>query len=227
MGIVGGAIPFVLFFEGLKRASSTDAAFLQKTLVVWVALLAVPLLRERLNAAHIAAIALLVVGQAKLAGGWPTLRADAASILILGATLCWAVEVVIAKQLLPRRSSLTLGAARMGIGVIALIAWVAATGRLHVLTGLDAGAWGWALLTGVLLCAYVAFWFAALARAQAVDVTAVLVGGALVTAALNAIAQGTALRPQASGLAIITIGVALACIATRYSRPASVATSPS
>ena len=130
VGIIGGAVPFVLFFEGLQRAGSTDAAFLQKTLVVWVALLAVPLLHERLNAGHVAAIALLIVGQAKLTSGWPSLRVNAASTLILAATLCWAVEVVIAKQLLPRRSALTLGVARMGIGAVALVAWVALTGRL-------------------------------------------------------------------------------------------------
>jgi len=215
VGIIGGAVPFVLFFEGLQRAGSTDAAFLQKTLVVWVALLAVPLLHERLNAGHIAALALLVVGQAKLASGWPSLRADTASTLILAATLCWAVEVVIAKQLLPRRSALSLGAARMGIGVVALLAWVAITGRLHILSGLGADAWGWALLTGVLLCAYVVCWYAALARAQAVDVTAVLVAGALITATLNDAAHGAALGPQASGLILITIGVVLACVATR------------
>ncbi len=214
VGIIGGAIPFVLFFEGLKRAGATDAAFLQKTLVLWVALLAVPLLRERLNFGHLAAIAMLVVGQAKLTSGWPSLRADAASTLILAATLCWAVEVVIAKRLLVRCSALTLGSARMGIGAVALVAWVGVTGRLPVLAGLGAGAWGWAVLTGVLLFGYVACWFAALARAQAVDVTAVLVAGALVTAALSSAAQGSPLRPQASGLVLIAIGVALACVAT-------------
>lgn len=226
VGIIGGAIPFVLFFEGLKRASSTDAAFLQKTLVVWVALLAVPLLRERLNAGHVAAIALLIVGQARLTSGWPTLRTDAASTLILAATLCWAVEVVIAKRLLARRSALTLGTARMGIGVVALVAWVAVTGRFHVLTGLGTEAWGWALLTGMLLCAYVTCWFAALARAQAVDVTAVLVAGALVTAALNSAAQGVALRPQAAGLIFIATGVALACVAATRSQSPAVELSP-
>jgi len=215
VGIIGGAVPFVLFFEGLQRAGSTDAAFLQKTLVVWVALLAVPLLHERLNAGHFAAIALLIVGQAKLAGGLPSLRVDAASTLILAATLCWAVEVMIVKQLLPRRSPLALGAARMGIGVVALLAWNAITGRLHLLSSLSADAWGWALLTGVLLSAYVVCWYAALARAQAVDVTAVLVAGALVTAALNDAAQGAAIGPQASGLILIAIGVALVCVATR------------
>ena len=48
---IGGSVPFVLFFEGLARATATQAAFIQKTLVVWVALLAVPLLRERLRPA--------------------------------------------------------------------------------------------------------------------------------------------------------------------------------
>ncbi len=60
VAIVGGSVPFVLFFEGLARATSVHAAFLQKTLVVWVAVLAVPLLSERLGWAQVAAVGLLV-----------------------------------------------------------------------------------------------------------------------------------------------------------------------
>ena len=62
-------MPFVLFFEGLARASSTQAAFLNKTLVLWVALLAVVILKERLQVWHWIAIGLLLVGQAGLSGG--------------------------------------------------------------------------------------------------------------------------------------------------------------
>ena len=72
VGVIGGSVPFLLFFEGLSRASSSDAAFVHKTLVVWVALLAVPLLGERVGALQWGAIALLVLGQASLAGGWTT-----------------------------------------------------------------------------------------------------------------------------------------------------------
>ena len=54
--MIGGSVPFVLFFEGLARAEATQAAFIQKTLVVWVALLAVPLLRERFGVPHALAI---------------------------------------------------------------------------------------------------------------------------------------------------------------------------
>src|SRR5262249_36322644 len=68
VGVVGGSVPFVLFFEGLARAEATQAAFIQKTLVVWVVLLAVPLLRERFGVPHLLAICLLVAGQAWIAG---------------------------------------------------------------------------------------------------------------------------------------------------------------
>ena len=51
VGVIGGSIPFILFFSGLALASAPSAAFIQKTLFVWVALLAVPILGERLGVA--------------------------------------------------------------------------------------------------------------------------------------------------------------------------------
>ncbi len=68
IGVIGGGVPFLLFFEGLARASSGQAAFIHKTLLVWVALLAVPFLAERITAVHLGAMALLVAGQAYLTG---------------------------------------------------------------------------------------------------------------------------------------------------------------
>src|SRR5262249_45486785 len=94
VGVVGGSVPFVLFFEGLSRAEATQAAFIQKTLVVWVALLAVPLLRERVGVPHALAIGLLVAGQAWIAGHAGTIAFGQGEAMILAATLLWAVEVV-------------------------------------------------------------------------------------------------------------------------------------
>lgn len=205
IGVIGGSLPFVLFFEGLSRASSPQAAFIHKTLVLWVALLALPLLKERLQWGHWVAIGLLVVGQVGLAGGLPG-EFGTAGLMILAATLLWAVEVVVAKWLLAGVSSWTVGLARMGLGSAALVAWLAVRGELGALGALTRGQLGWALVTGALLAGYVATWFAALARAQAVDVTAVLVLAAPVTAALNAAVTGTALSPQASWLALLLLG---------------------
>lgn len=205
VGVIGGSIPFLLFFEGLARASSVQSAFLHKTLVVWVAVLAVAVLRERLTVFHWVAIALLVVGQIGLVGGVTT-GLGSGELMILAATLLWSVEVVVAKRLLGALSSWTVGLARMGIGSVLLVAWVVARGQATVLLSMDATQWGWVLLTGAILAGYVATWFAALARAQAVDVTAVLVLGALVTAALQAAVQGIGVSTQLGWLAMLLGG---------------------
>src|SRR5664280_2794687 len=183
VGVFGGAIAFVLFFEGLALASATDAAFLQKTLLVWVALLAVPLLGERLGALQVSAIAFLMLGQIGLAGGTTTILGRG-QLMVLGATLLWAAEMIIAKKLLADLSSWTVGLTRMGIGSLVLIAWTLIRGDGGALVALTGTQWMWVLVTGVILAGYVSTWFAALSRAPAVDVTAVLVVGAVITCLL-------------------------------------------
>jgi drug/metabolite transporter (DMT)-like permease len=92
VAVVGGSVPFVLFFEGLARAQATQASFIQKTLVVWVALLAVPLLRERFRAPHALAVCLLIGGQAWLAGSAGHVVFGEGEAMIFVATLLWAIE---------------------------------------------------------------------------------------------------------------------------------------
>jgi drug/metabolite transporter (DMT)-like permease len=208
---IGGSIPFVLFFEGLSRASATQAAFIHKTLVVWVALLAVPILRERLGPAHVLAISLVMLGQGWLAGELGTVTFGAGEAMILAATLLWAVEVIVVKKLVVSIEPRTLAAGRMALGTVVLVAWLAVSGRGGDLLALGADQWGWAILTGLLLTAYVATWYMALARAQAVDVTAVLVFGAVVTALLAGSADGVPV--DTVGLVLITAGVALVAAA--------------
>lgn len=218
VGVVGGSLPFLLFFEGLSRASSAQAAFLHKTLVVWVALLAVPLLAERVGPLQWGAIGLLVAGQASLAGGVAAplhMPWGSGELMVLAATLCWAVETVLVKRLLGGLTSWTVALARMVLGSLVLVGWAAARGQAADVVRLDAEQLGWVLLTGLLLAGYVGTWFAALARAQAVDVTAVLVVGALVTAVLSAVVDGTALVPQLAGLTMLVAGGALVLVGTR------------
>jgi drug/metabolite transporter (DMT)-like permease len=211
IGIVGGSVPFVLFFEGLARTSSTQAAFLQKTLVVWVALLAIPVLAERIRLPHLAAIALLMVGQVLLVGRLPVPDGTLGEALVLAATLLWAVEVVVAKRVLRDIAPATVAVSRMVLGSVVLVGWLAVTGRLDTLTGLSANGWLWAVLTGAILAGYVATWFTALALAPAVDVTAVLVVAAVITALLNAAVKGATITATAgAGLVLVALGAALA-----------------
>jgi drug/metabolite transporter (DMT)-like permease len=219
LSVVGGSVPFVLFFEGLARIASNplQAQFINKTLVVWVALLAVIVLRERIGLLQIGAVAVLVIGQAVLSGGSSSvfdISFGRGEVMILAATIMWAIEVVLAKVLLRSLSSWTVALARMLAGSILLVAWVVITGKASVLVHMDAHQWKWVLVTGTLLAAYVATWLAALALAPAASVTAVLVAAVPVTAVLQSIVKHTALRPQLDGLSIVLAGAALALIAT-------------
>ena len=219
VGIVGGGLAFVLFFDGLADTTATPAAFMRDSLVIWVAVLAVPFLHERLMWWNIAAIGLLVVGEVAVAGGVGHLAASRGEVLILVATLLWAVEVVVIKVLLRDLAPAAVALVRMGLGAVTLIVYLMATGSLRSLVSLDATQVGWALLTGLLLSAYVATWVTALARARALDVTSILVGSALVTALLQAAAGTSSLAPQALGLVLIATG-ATAVLWSGLRRPA-------
>ena len=123
VAVIGGSIPFVLFFEGLARASSTNAAFIQKTLVIWVAVLAVPLLRERLARWHIAAIAGLVCGPgaARRGPARNQLRHWRGDDLRRHTAVGRGDHR--GQRLLPGLSVLTVATARMGGGVLILVGY--------------------------------------------------------------------------------------------------------
>lgn len=220
IGVIGGSVPFVLFFSGLAMASAPTAAFIHKTLFVWVVLLAVPFLGERLGWFPIAALGILLAGQF-LAAPPTGVTWGSGETMILAATLMWAVEVVIARRLLLGSvPSPVLGAARLGIGLVVLIAYLGVTGRFAVVTSLTATQWAWGLGTGALLAAYVGTWLAALRRAPATVVASVLVLGAPITAILGAVTNGTVPpAPVLAGQVVITLSVgAVAVLALRSAR---------
>jgi drug/metabolite transporter (DMT)-like permease len=221
IAVIGGAVPFVLFFEGLARATSTNAAFIHKTLVVWVAIGATVMLREQLSAVHVAAIGLLVGGHLVLTGGLGAVSFGSAELLVLSATLLWAVEVLVVKRLLADVPARLAATARMTGGSVLLVAWLALTGRLGELAALDARQWLWILLTGSTLAAFVGTWYTALSLAPAIDVTAVLVLGAVVTGVLDAGFRDVPLTTDSAGYVLIAIGalaVAARAIAERPDR---------
>ncbi len=216
IGVLGGSIPFVLFFTGLAQATAPGAAFIHKTMFIWVALLAVPFLGERLGLLQVLALGALLGGQLLLAppnlagAGWGT-----GETLITLATLLWAVETVIARRLLGSVPSLVVGTGRMGIGLVLLVGYLAVTGKLGGIVSVSAEGWGWVLLTGVFLAGYVASWMAALQRAPASAVTAVLVLAAVITTLLQALANGTLPAPTAViGAVVLAVGVVTVGIVT-------------
>jgi drug/metabolite transporter (DMT)-like permease len=212
IGIVGGSLPFVLFFAGLAQASAPSAAFIHKTLFIWVALLAVPFLGERLGLAQLAALGVLLAGQALVLT--PTgVTWGSGETMIAAATLLWAVETIIAKRVLRDVPSTVVGACRLGVGLVVLAGFLAVSGKLGAVASLTPTQWAWAALTGAFLFGYVSTWFAALQRAPASLVTAILVLGVPVTAVVQAVASGTVpAAPALAGQALILVAGAILLI---------------
>jgi drug/metabolite transporter (DMT)-like permease len=210
--VIGGSIPFILFFSGLAQATGPGAAFIQKTLFIWVAALAMIFLGESLGIAQVVALVALFAGVV-LVGPAGTPGAGTADVMILGATLLWAVEVIVARRLLGRDGvSVRLAAtSRMALGAALILGFLLVTGRIGAIAAFTVEQWAIVGATGLLLLGYVGSWYGALQRAPASLVTTVLVGGAIITAGLAAIRTGQLPAPTVeSGLLLLAVALVMA-----------------
>ncbi len=208
LAVIGGSIPFALFFTGLKLASAPSAALIQKSLFIWVALLAVPLLHEKLGKWVVAGLAVLLAGQLlsnlPKAWGW-----GFGENLILIATMLWAFETILAKRLLGALPTALVATARMAGGALVLWLVLIANHQATQVLAMNANQWMWVAITSAFLFGYVMTWYAALKRAPATVVTSVLTIGAVITVGLTAVLEGKGvdLLPGV-GLVLTTAGVA-------------------
>ena len=211
IGVVGGSLPFALFFTGLSMTSAVSASLIHKTLFIWVALIALPFLGERLGKIQWAALGLLLVGNFFL-GAWQQLTFGTGELLIFIATLLWAVENIIAKRALRQMSSLLVASARMILGSALLLVAVIAQGGLAALGNLSFEQWGWTVLAAVLLLGYVISWYAALQRAPATVVASLLVPASLVTSLLSLIFLDKALTATETLSSVIVVLAVVALV---------------
>lgn len=186
IGVIGGSLPFILFFTGLALVPAVTASFLHKTLFIWVTLLAVPFLKEKVGKLQFAALALLFGGNLALFG-LPQLTFGAGELMILAATILWAIENIIAKTTLRRLSSPLVAGARMALGSLIILVIIALQGKTALLIDLSVTQWSWTAVTSLLLCGYVLTWYTALKHAPATLVASLLVPATLVTNLLTAV----------------------------------------
>ena len=211
VGLVGGSVPFLLFFKGLQLSSSASASFLQKTMFLYVGVLGFVFLKEKANRWFLGAAVLLLVGNFLLLGGMPG-ELNAGNLLVLLATLFWAAENVFSKHLLKGMDAGVLGFGRMFFGAVFVLAYLGATGGLGLVGGLSVGAWEWVLVSSVLLLAYVWTWYHGLKHVSATTATSVLLLGSPITTLLNFAYSGSVVSAgQVAGILLLvagTVGVA-------------------
>jgi drug/metabolite transporter (DMT)-like permease len=173
LSLVGGSVPYVLFFEGLRQTTPATGAVLNHLQFAVVALLAVPLLRERVTPVMWLGLAALLAG-AMLGTDTGALRWNRGAGLILVSTVLFGAGFVLARHLLRDLSTSTVMAAKMTAGSAVLLAYSGATGRLGAVAHLSELQWRFVLVSGVILLAFTA---ATLVAVKHVPVTTVIAIG--------------------------------------------------
>ena len=117
IGLIGGAIPFLLFFKGLSITLAVKAGLLHKSIFILIAAFSYFFYRTRLP--KIVIIGLLGL----LAGNVIYLNVRAISfnwgdLLVLEAVIFWAIEIIFAKKLLIELPARVVAGGRMIFGSI-------------------------------------------------------------------------------------------------------------
>ncbi|EQD63549.1 membrane protein containing DUF6, transmembrane, partial [mine drainage metagenome] len=154
IGIMGGGIPFLLFFHGLELATAAGAgataSFLYRTLFLIAAVLAIVVLKERFHWRIALAAALLLGGNLLLLSFTTPIWANGDGY-VFAATALWAVEYTISKRTLRRLPSQTVALGRMGFGAVFLVGYLAATEQMSAVGSFSGGEWIWVAISSVLL----------------------------------------------------------------------------
>ncbi len=186
IGMIGGGIPFLLFFKGLSLSTAAGGQLINKTMFIWVGLLAFMFLKEKFSKWQLFALAILVIGNYFLATpkSWIFGQGE---LLVLIATLFWSAETIITKIVLKNMPSILLAWGRMFFGSLIMLGYLAVTNKISLYESLNLNQMFWIILPSLLLFAYVWFWFSSLKYASATLVTSILVIASPITTLLSSI----------------------------------------
>ncbi|MDO8529385.1 MAG: DMT family transporter [bacterium] len=206
IGLIGGSIPFLLFFKGLSLTNAAGASFIQKTMFLWIFLLAGFFLKEKLTKKYIAAGCLLLIGNLLLLK-LSDIRFDKGSLLVFAATLFWAVENVVSKYALKEIPPKIVMWSRMFFGSVFILIFLAMSHQLTSLANLNSRQIGWTLVSGVLLFGYVATWYTGLKYIKVTEASIILMLGSPITTLLATIFAKSAAGREYVAMIFIVLGV--------------------
>jgi len=213
VGLIGGALPFYLFFTGLSVIGAQTANFIHKSLFIWVSLLAYIFLKEKLNLNYWLAFILIFIANFFLMPF--KFDFNRGELMVFSATLLWAAENILAKKILSRVSSETVGLFRMTVGSLILLLLLSINSQLNRLLAINNQQLVAIILGGSILFFYVYFWYKALKYAPASLVTLILTFSVVVGNILTGSFTNIRILPKEILYSTLTI-IALISILTSF-----------
>jgi len=210
IGLIGGSIPFLIFFKGLSLTSAAHASFFHKTMFIWLIPISWVFLKKKIN------IYELIAGIAMLFGSilyfqYKPEALNRGDLLILSAAILWAFEIAISKKLLSRLSGFTVAWGRMFYGAIFIFIFLLAKNQ-GIGFNLSYSPWQylWIILSAIILFGYVATLYSGLKYVSAFTAAAILSLGAPITSLLSLIFIDQKIMPlQIIATILIVLGLCL------------------
>jgi len=208
IGLVGGSIPFLLFFKGLSQTLAAKGSFIHKTMFIYVALLAHLFLKEKIDRRFFWGGILLLLGNLILLKKL-SFEIGKGDILVFFATLLWAIENTISKYALRELEGKIVAWGRMFFGAIFIFLFLLPTGQLHLISKLNLKQISWVLITAIILLGYVLTWYSGLKLIPVSQATVILLLGSPITTFLNLISGGKVTHLEIISAILIIFGVIL------------------
>jgi drug/metabolite transporter (DMT)-like permease len=215
IGIIGGGLAFLAYFTGLSFTTAGRAAFLHKTLPIYVTIFAFIFLKEKVAKKQGFALLIMLIGTFVIMSTQinpATFWTDPAfgDILVLLGTILWGVENVIAKHaMLKEESNWTVSFARMFIGGIFLFVIAFSLGKAGMLLTLSPNQIVSVIISTGILFAYVFSWYWSIRLINVSKAAALLLIAPVISLVLGVVLFGEpAPLLQIVGSVLILIGAA-------------------
>lgn len=209
IGLVGGSIPFLLFFKGLTLTLAAKAGFIHKTLFIYVGVLAIWFLKEKVNKGLAFGSIMLLVGSVLFFKIRPQALGQG-DLLIFLAAIFWAVEIVVSKKLLKNISARIVVFGRMFFGSVFIMLFLIFTGQIQLIGQITFAQAGWILLTSLFLLGYVLTFYTGLTYIRASTAAAILTLGSPITTLLTVVfLQKSLVWQEIFGLSFVVLGLYL------------------
>jgi len=165
IAIIGGSFAFLMFFTGLSLTTAGRGAFLHKTLPLYITVFAFIFLKEKVSQKQAFALLIMLIGTILIYSTtinpsefW--LNPSLGDLLVIGATILWAIENTIArKAMINGESNFVVSFSRMFIGAIILFAFVIIQNKVGLLLVLTVQQIINLTISIAILFGYIYFWY--------------------------------------------------------------------
>jgi len=160
IGVLGGGFAFWMYFSGLTMTFAGRAGFIHKTLPIWIGILAFIFLKEKLGKKMLIAMGVMLLGLVLMQLNNLGSEVRIGDLLILGATILWAIENILAKKvMMNKESNWVVTFSRMFFGSLVLFAVLLIVGKLDLIAKLSTEQALFIIISGILLFFYVLTWY--------------------------------------------------------------------